>query len=179
MKLKNVILITLFAIGIMVVFTSCDEKVANTSDQVVAKQTEQMMNEANRQTGLPAIINWRAKKDLKMIYELEDQENLICHAYFFNEIEGKVGDYIGKCRGFGIPYSAQYSNPEKMVNGGKMLGYSTDTRTTIQLMPQPEPNGLFKPTSSSATWLLLIDEKGNIRPSYFEPTIIVLPFKKW
>ena len=179
MKTRNILFLFAIAIIAMACCTSCEEEVKNTSDRVVAKQTEQMMEESVKQVGLPAIVNWRAKKDLKMIYELEDQEDLICHAYFFNELKGEVGQYIGKCRGFGVPYSAQYSNPEKMVNGARSLGYSTETRSTIQPMPQPEPNGIFKPTSSSATWLLLIDDEGNIRPSYFEPTIIVLPYKKW
>ena len=42
-------------------------------------------------------------------------------------------------------------------------------------MPQPEPNGLFMPDGLAATWLMLIDEKGDIHPAYFEPAIIVSP----
>lgn len=74
-----------------------------------------------------------------------------------------------KCIGYGIPYSAQYSNPEKEVyEGGYDSGFGS--------LPQPEPNGLFMPESSSATWLIMLDKEGNPRPVYVEPLIIVSPF---
>ena len=153
----------------------CDMKPAQpTADASIQKQTEQQMIEANRQAGMPAIVNFQEKKNLKWIYELCDQENLTCHAYFFNELKGELGAYIGPCIGYGIPYSTQYSNPDKFgtVDGGEMGARNPYT------MAQPEPNGLFKPEGMSATWLLLIDPSTNKpRPVYFEPTIIVSPFK--
>lgn len=45
--------------------------------------------------------------------------------------------------------------------------------TTI---PQADPNGLYMPTSSSATWLLMLDAKNNPRPVYIEPEIVISPF---
>lgn len=149
------------------------------ADQVVAAQTKMAMAEATAQTGQPAIVNWQEKKMVKLIYELRDQENLVCYAYYFNQMEGKRGDFIGKCIGFGIPASVQYSNPERAVNlktqtnGNRMTG-----DTTYGTMPQPEPNGLFMPDSLSATWLMLIDPAtGDARPTYIEPLIIVSPFQ--
>jgi hypothetical protein len=45
------------------------------------------------------------------------------------------------------------------------------------ILPQADPNGLFMPTSSSATWLMMIDPKTNKpRPVYVEPEIVVSPF---
>ena len=153
---------------IVLIVLSCVDDVTSTDD-TLAKQTETMMSEANRQMGMPNIINFQQKKMLKMIYELCDSENLICYAYLFNEIKGEVGQFIGKCIGYGIPYSAQYSNPEKEVyRGGYNRGFGS--------LPQPEPNGLFMPESSSATWLIMLDKEGNPRPVYVEPLIIVSPF---
>lgn len=176
---KIVFLIALFAI----VMTSCVETTTKepSADQELATQTEQAMQEANRETGYPAIVNFQEKKVMKYIYELRDQEDLICHAYFFNEIEGKIGDYIGKCIGYGLPYSTQFSNPEKIVSylrairGTNSISYEGNGVGTL---PQPEPNGLFMPEGLSATWLLLIDpETDEPRPVYIEPAIIVSPFK--
>ena len=73
------------------------------------------MQEASKQVGMPGIVNFQELKMLKELYELRDQENLICHAYLVNEINGKVGQYLGKCLGYGLPYSTQFSNPEKIV----------------------------------------------------------------
>lgn len=45
------------------------------------------------------------------------------------------------------------------------------------ILPQADPNGLFMPTSSSVTWLIMIDPKTNEpRPVYIEPEIVVGPF---
>lgn len=145
----------------------------NTADNELAQKTEFSMQEANREVGMPAITNFQEKKMLKWIYELCDQENLICHAYLFNEMQGTIGQYLGECIGYGIPYSTQFTNPEKRTS------YDGQARGDIGWnIPQAEPNGLFKPTGLSATWLLLIDPTTKQpRPVYIEPMIIVSPFK--
>jgi hypothetical protein len=166
--------VSMFLIGIMLVFVlGCGVSTTPPSaDTQQARKTEQLQAESNRQVGMPNIKNFTQKKTLKMIQEACDQEDLITYAYFFNEIEGKVGDPVtawgGKCIGFGVPFSAQYTNPERLVAKGVNYGYLT--------LPQPDPNGIFMPTSSSATWLLVLDKENNPRPVYFEPTIIVSPF---
>ena len=103
-----------------------------------------------------------------MVYELCDKENILCYAYLYNRNEGKVGQFLGKCIGYGIPYSLQFSNPEKVVH---------ETYDSFGTLPQSEPNGLFKPDGLSATWLMLVNPKTN-EPHvvYVEPEIIVSPF---
>lgn len=125
------------------------------------------MAEADRQTGLPNITNFQQKKLMKLIYELCDSENLICYAYLKSDYTGKL-IYVGKCIGYGIPFSAQYTNPKKIAAKKHDYGYA--------ILPQADPNGLFMPTSSSATWLMMIDKDGKERPVYFEPEIVVSPF---
>jgi len=155
--------------------SGCDsKKIKSTSDTDIQKQTEVLMQEANRQVGMPAIVNYQEKKNLKWIYELCDQSDYICHAYLFNSFTGEIGQYLGKCIGYGIPYSTQFSNPEKYgeVDGGEYGAINPF------LMPQPEPNGLFKPEGLSATWLIMIHpETSEPTPVYVEPEIIVSPFK--
>lgn len=167
----KILLFTLVSLSVI----SCEVKPQKpNADLEIQNKTEQSMQEANRQTGMPAIINFQEKKQLKWIYELCDQENLICHAYLFNELKGEIGQYLGECIGYGIPYSTQYSSPEKYgdVKGGEYGARNPYT------MPQPEPNGLFKPEGLSATWLIMIDPNTKKpRPVYIEPTIIVSPFK--
>jgi len=147
----------------------CDQYPEKDADQKQAEQTKQMMKEANNQIGMPNIVNFQQKKLMKEIYEITDKENLITYAYIQSDYQGKL-IFIGKCIGYGIPFSAQYTNPERIVNWKSNVGYA--------ILPQPDPNGLFMPTSSSATWLLMIDPETNKpRPVYFEPTIVVSPFK--
>ena len=140
---------------------------ADSSDAKIQKQTEEAMKEANAQIGMPAIKNFQERKLAKMIFELRDQENLMCYAYLVN-LEGKLV-FIGKCLGFGLPYSIQYTNPEKVIRYHKNV-------TQYGTLPQPDPNGLFMPSGLSATWLMMLDKDGKPHPVYCEPQIIVSPF---
>lgn len=160
----------LMAVSMALVLVSCDESQKQNADKELKKQTEIIMQESNRQVGMPAIINFQEKKNLKWIYELCDQEDLICYAYLFNEMQGTIGQYLGECIGYGIPYSTQFSNPEKTARSYTQGGF--------EILPQAEPNGLFKPEGLSATWLIMLDpETKKLRPVYIEPQIIVSPFK--
>lgn len=157
-------------VAIAVGLAGCDDNpVSPPADQVATKKTEAAMREANAQVGMPAIKNFQEKKLAKMIYELRDQEKLVCYAYL-KSLDGKPV-FLGKCIGFGLPYCVQYSNPERVAHRETYQGGSFGT------LPQPEPNGLFMPQSLSATWLMMIDPKtGDARPVYIEPEIIVSPF---
>jgi len=148
MKHLMILLIGLMALMI----TSCEESKKQNSDKDLQLKTETALQEANRQVGMPAIINFQEKKNLKWIYELCDQENLICHAYLFNEMKGEVGQYLGECIGYGIPYSTQFSNPDKFIDDP-----NGDYSAGSVVIPQAEPNGVFKPEGMSATWLIMID----------------------
>ncbi len=149
----------IFAVG-------CDS--ASAADKKQQAATEQAMAEAERQIGMPAITNFQERRLAKMIFELRDQEDLVCYAYIFNQLEGKLV-YVGQCIGFGLPYSIQYTSPEKLVRR-----HSAGERIP---MPQADPNGLFMPSGLSATWLMMIDPETNAqRPVYFEPEIVVSPF---
>lgn len=163
---------TILSIIALILFVSCDlESAPPSSDQQQAAQTEQALSEAQRQIGMPNIVNFQQRKLMKLIYEMCDKEDLICYAYIKSDYNGKLV-FIGKCIGFGIPFSAQFTNPEKVVHECKYEGGSFGT------LPQADPNGLFMPTSSSATWLMMIDPKTNKpRPVYIEPEIIVSPFE--
>jgi prepilin-type N-terminal cleavage/methylation domain-containing protein len=151
---------------------------AESADKQVQVQQEKSMREAVAQTGLPAVKNFQEKKMLKMLYELRDQENLVCYAYLMNERTGQIGQFLGKCIGYGLPASTQYSNPNKLVNAERALDiHLYEDNGRVQVMSQAEPNGLFMPEGLSATWLMMVDPKsGDPRPVYIEPAIIVSPF---
>jgi hypothetical protein len=158
------IIIMLIALSI---FVGCS--VEHSADEKMQIRQEQQLQNAQAEIGLPAIVNYQEKKLVKMIYELRDQENVVCHAYLMNAMTGEIGQYLGRCMGYGIPYSTQFSNPEKLIR---------NTIESYGTMPQAEPNGLFSPVGLSATWLMMIDPETNEpRPVYIEPEIIVSPFK--
>lgn len=160
----------------LIALTGCGQKQEDTADGKIQKQQEASMLEMTRQTGLPAIKNFQEKKMLKMLYELRDREDLVCYVYLVNQLNGEVGQLLGKCIGYGLPASTQYSNPTK--EEFKAFGNNAAVRTwKMYQKPQAEPNGLFMPEGLSATWLMMIDPETNEpRPVYVEPLIIVSPF---
>jgi hypothetical protein len=164
--------ITLIACIIGLTFiTGCTED-KNSADSIQAEQTKEAMVEAQRQVGMPAIVNYRERKMMKSIFELRDKNDLICYAYIFSEMTGKY-TFLGKCIGYGLPYSVQFTNPERVRKVRGATGSYLDTVT----VPQPDPNGLFMPEGLSATWLALINpETGDPQVVYVEPLITVSPF---
>lgn len=161
----------LFLIIFVIVFSFIGCSHNKSSDDYLNEKTEQAMDEANRQIGMPNIVNFQEKKLAKLIFELRDREDFVTYAYIVN-LNGDL-IFIGECIGYGLPYSVQFTNPQKLdysvTRGGTAYGAA---------IPQADPNGLFMPEGLSATWLMLIDpETKEPRPVYVEPEIIVSPFK--
>ena len=171
----------LFVLILLLSLISFSCRKGETSDTKLNDELENLLTEGNRQVGLPALNNFQEKKTLKWIYELCDQENLVCHAYLVNVMTGDVGRYLGECIGYGVPYSTQFSSPLKFQGATTDKVADFSGRNWVYdylLLPQAEPNGLFKPEGMSATWLIMIDPKTKEpRPLYVEPQIIVSPYK--
>jgi len=156
----------LFCLASILMSASCDDKPS--SDQIMNAKQEQLAKELNAQTGMPTVTNGTMKKQLKMIIEECDKEKLICYAYIIPEMTGKPV-FLGKCMGYGIPYATQYTNPQKIAR---------ESQYGIAVLPQADPDGLFKPGSADGTWLLLIDPAtGEPHPVFCEPKVLVTPFK--
>ena len=127
--------------------------------------TEEFMNNALDSVSLPNISNYFERSQLKTIYELRDDPKLICYWYTKSEMSGKWV-YEGKCIGYGIPYSASMTSPDK-------LDYK-DYRETGGTVSQAEPNGIYtNGLSTSATWILSLNDKGDVNPTYVEQEICV------
>ena len=158
MKRFSIIILLVFALFLSLNSSGCS--VEESADTKQKRATEESLKEAHAQAGMPAIHNWTEKKLVKMLYEIRDKADLVCYAYIVTMNGTKI--FLGKCIGYGVPYSIQYSNP---VNGNFDYG-----------KPQAEPNGLFMPEGLSATWLMLLDKKGVAKPVYVENEVIVSPF---
>lgn len=151
--------------------TGCNlDKANRTADRRQSEETERMLGDAHRQVGMPDIVNFTERKLARDILELRDSESLVTYCYIVNMHGDLI--YLGEAIGFGLPYSVQFTNPERVEHKHTMNGGSYGT------LPQADPNGLFMPDGLSATWILLKDpEGGEARPVYMEPQIIVSPFK--
>ena len=155
----------LLAVGVIGVLMSsmlvgCTESTSSKENSY----TEETKNQILDMYGMPNISNGYEYAQLKDIYELRDDPNLICYWYTKNDMSGKW-IYQGTCIGYGIPYGASITNPEQ-------YGYSGAT------LPLAEPNGLYtNGVTSSATWVLTTDKDGKVTPTYVESEITVTQSK--
>jgi hypothetical protein len=163
---RNFLLTILFVcLGIMFMASDCEDH--SSSNVIEAAKQEALKKEADRQAGMPSVHNFTMKKQLKAIIELCDQTDLICYAYVVPEMTGKPV-FLCKCIGFGIPYATQYTNPSKEHYFGNH---------SATVLPQADPDGLYKPANAEGTWLMAINPKdGSIRPMYVEPRVLVSTF---
>lgn len=168
MKLYHAPLLLLLAVCLV----GCEPPApaAGDADRRQAAETKQRLAEADRQIGMPDITRFTERKLAKDILELRDKE-ITTYCYIVN-MHGEL-IYLGEAIGFGLPYSVQYTNPEKFgtVDGGEMGAVNPYS------MPQADPNGLFMPDGLAATWVMLKGDDGKVHPVYVEPEIIVSPFK--
>jgi len=157
--MKRMFEVVLFCICLFSVVFGCEDFSAEERQSI---ETQKILGEMDRQVGMPNIHNYYEKKLAKDIFELRDKSNLVTYTYIVN-LDGKMV-FLGKSIGFGLPYSVQYTNPEKYHMKGAVL-------------PQADPNGLYMPDGLSATWVILLDEKGKPSVTYTEPQIVVSPVK--
>lgn len=154
------------AIVALVMLAACNY--TPTSDDIQQQQQEKVLAEGTSQVGMPGITHFTERKLMKDILELRDQANLVTYAYTFSEVTGKLVFFCNSI-GYGLPYAAQFTNPEK-------VGYNNSQYGIV--LPQADPNGLFSPSSADGTWLMCKDPHGGtVRPVYVEPKVVVSPFK--
>ena len=144
---------------------ACQPAAQPSADNQVRRQQEQAMQGLQATVGQPRIVNWTEARLMNRIYELRDQPNLATFTYR-SDMDGQL-HCVGRSIGYGLPYAAQRSNPEKIAYLGS-YGVSN--------LPQAEPNGLFMPDSAAATWVLLIAPEGRPQPVYIEDEVTVSPF---
>jgi len=84
-------------------------------------------------------------------------------------IESMTGEtkFHGPSLGYGIPVDTQLTNP-------LMSSYTNSSGgVTIE---QPEPNGLFSSKNTDGTWVLFVDNNGDVTPIYTEHKVTTFPF---
>lgn len=148
-----------------------------TSTDVQRDRQEKAVSEGVAQVGIPSIKNFRELKLAKDIYELRDQTGLVTYSYLWNEFQGKFV-FLCDSIGYPIPYAVQFTASETMQTYNLEKQAGTEHYFGSQRLPQPEPNGLFSPSSAEGTWVMCKDLNGkDVKPVYVEPKVISSQFK--
>lgn len=109
---------------------------------------------------------------------MRDNDTLTTYTYLFSEQSGKLV-YVGESIGYAIPASTHYTSPHQVQRVILTRGDSdSGANWSHYVMPQADPNGLFSPSSAEGSWVMMLDKKtGKTTPVYFEPRIVVSPFR--
>jgi hypothetical protein len=171
--MKNKIL-SVMSFGCLFLFCSASTNSCGftpTADIQQSNQQEILLEEGNRQTGMPNIVHFRERKLLKLILEMRDQDGLVTYTYLYNEMQGKLV-FLCDSIGYGIPYATEYTSPSRPARNSETYEAGNIT------IPQADPNGLFSPSNAEGTWIICKDPNSSeTKPVYIEPRVVVSPFK--
>jgi len=113
------------------------------------------------------IYDFSIPRDIMIqIYNVVTQES----RNTYTVIETMTGEtkFHGPSLGYGIPADVQLTNPLKPAYGHQW--------SSGEVIEQAEPNGLFSSKNTDGTWVLFIDNNGDITPVYTEHKVTTYPF---
>lgn len=136
-----------------------------------AEATRTAMDGADREVGMPRMVNYAQRKLLKNAYEDMDQTTL---TYVYTQgIDGKFV-CIGQAIGYGVSLGTQFTAPSYP----QYVQMPQNISNVVEMMEQPEPNGLYSPSSGEATIVDLINPKnGEAHTAIMEPRVLTVPFE--
>ena len=104
MKKFKVLAIVLCSILLVGMLAGCSYESEET------QYTDDLKNQISDMYGFPEVSQFFEYSQLKEIYEMRDNPNLVCYWYTKNDMSGKWV-YQGTCIRYGIPYSASIRSP--------------------------------------------------------------------
>lgn len=161
--------------GALLALAACNMPDNGGRDDAAARQasaTATSMAAADREVGMPRMVNYAQKKLLKNAYEDMDQTTL---TYVYSQgLDGKFV-CLGQAIGYGVSLGTQFTAPEYPRH---IDGLSAGQYQDGWMLAQPDPNGLYQPNSGAATIVDLINPtNGEAHTAIVEPNVVTVPFE--
>ena len=144
----------------------CTQRTPSTAASTERAQQDAQMMQFLRNQPVP-IYNWSLERHMLIkIYDAR-QKATSTFSVVQSELTGKV---MWSCPsiGFPLPYATQLTNPQQVV-----FAHHPTEHDASGVVSQQEPNGLFSPAHSDATWVPCVNAKGQITPVYEERKVTV------
>lgn len=116
----------------------------------------------------PPFFEWSFERHLMTkLYEARNNA-VTTYSYLQSPYTGKI---MSECTslGYPIPATTQLTNPQKLSLIELRNGYAQ------AILPQAEPNGMYTPSSTSATWVMCLGPDGRVEPAYWEGNVSTYP----
>lgn len=133
---------------------------ANSKERNIVNQQQELY--VNNQP-VP-VFDWSLERHLMTELYKARNNAVSTYSYIRNQYTGKI---LSSCPSIGFPISAatQLTNPQaiewRQGNGSYTSG----------VISQPEPNGMFSPPESRGTYVMCVNEDGQVEPRYYEEDV--------
>ncbi len=142
--------------------SGCDESPDQTATKkeanIVAQQQQIYVN-----TQPPPVFDWSLERHLMTELYKARNNAVATYSYVRNQYTGKI---LSSCPSIGFPISAgsQLTNPS-------VAEWHYGQGSASAVLPQPEPNGLFSPSTSRGTYVMCLNKDGKVEPRYYEEDV--------
>lgn len=159
--MKDVFIVIILLSMLMFAITGCDKSSDTKDRSVVDSQQDQY----GKTQPIP-MYDYSIPRDIVIqIYNIVTQEAR--NTYTVIETMSGVVKFHGPSIGYGIPADVQLTNPLKPAYKGS---YESG------IIEQAEPNGLYSSKNTDGTWVLFVDDNGDVTPIYTEHKVTTYPF---
>lgn len=162
---------TALAVAGVVVLCGAGGDGCTAQDNTAAKEqqsTDRAMTQIARSQPVPVFDYSLERHMLTEIYKARQRAT--------NTFSVVQSDYTGKVLwscpslGYPVPYATQLTNPHQLQ---AIYGLNNSGHWTDGVVEQPEPNGLYSPAQSDATWVPCVGPDGKVTPVYEEKHVTV------
>ncbi len=162
LNLKPLFLFAMLILVFCSVMNGCDWQPDSDQRENAAVEDQQNTYVRNQP---PPHFDWSFERHLMTkLYEARNRA-VTTTSYAVSSYTGKI---IFQCPsiGFPIPATTQLTNPQRIVRYGG---------AAVSAIAQAEPNGLYAPPQTDATWIMCVGPDGNVEPVYMEEHVIASP----
>lgn len=149
MRKLSIFLLTILAL----LLVGCDD-LQPSAHEVEHAQQEGGMQAMLRNQPVPTLSYSMERQILTELYRARNR--YVATWTYTRDIQGHIMEICASA-GFPIPYSTQLTNP-----------WQRDYNTAVG---NPEPSGLYSPSSAEGTWISCVDSSGAIAPQYWEDRV--------
>lgn len=116
---------------------------------------------------IPDLGGYSFERDIVIKTYLARNRTIATYTYTMTEIDAKIIEICASV-GYPIPYSTQLTNP---------LRTAYPNRLDSAVVGNPEPSGLYPPSSAEGTLVNCVNPDGSVTPTYWEPRVFALPYR--
>ena len=155
----------ILTVGLSIFLAGCWQ---DTEQTKVARAVERQQGQYEKSQPVPT-YDWSLERDLLIqLYNVRNQK-VATHSVWRSNYGMVEGDCASM--GYGLPYDTSLTNP-MVATDENVQGWRKESMTAIG---QPEPNGIFASTNTSATWVFCVSSTGALEPVYIEAKVTVYP----